>query len=638
MDFLDDLKEQQHRRQELKDEEYTFEEYLEMVEQNSNLANNPHQHQSRMILSEGTEYDEDRDVTQYNFFKDELYGIEDVIDRVMTEYYQAAAEGMDVRKRMLLLMGPPGSGKSTFVNMIKRGLEQFTLTEDGAIYGIKGCPQQDDPLALLTLLDEETKQQAEEQLGVTIEGGVCPDCRRRLEDEYEMDPTKFKVERILFDEDERTGIGTYVPPDEKHQDISELVGSVEVAKLKEYHEADPRAYRFDGSLNVANRGLMDFIEVFKSQDEFLNKLLTLCEEKQFKAPRFQMIHADEVVIGHTNETEYERFMSDPQNEAMRRRIKVVKFPYNQTLDAEVKTYEKLLSESTVENELSIAPHTLEAAAHYVLMTRMGIEDPDPLKAIVKAKNGEQVGDMSDEDIEEKLEKLPDNVGMFGLSPTEAIDTIANASMGAEDDYLFFTDILKAFNELVDEHAEEVPNIDSDQLEDFIMTTREVMDEQIKRDVKEAFVFGFEDSAKELFHKYLDYIDAYCEDEPIEDPVTGEDMGMEQAEEFMRSIEEQIGVNEQAKNGFREQIRGHIGSLTIGEEEFDWTAVPQLKEAIEEKLFNDVKDFIRLSTDTTRSDMEAEKRLNAALDELQDIGYSEDAARKAVEYVGQILSH
>lgn len=636
MDLIDDLKDYHEKLSEVKNEEHTLEEYLELVEKNPHLADGAHKHQNRMIQSAGTRYDEEKEVKRYNFFEDDLYGIAETIEEIMTNYYEPAAAGLDVRRRMLLLMGPPGSGKSTLVNKLKRGLEQYTLTDDGARYMLKGCPQQDDPLLVIP---DEMRPKFEEKFNTTIEGDPCPYCQWRLDEKFDGDIMQFTVKRLVFNENNRRGIGTFVPSDPKNQDISELVGSVDLSELADKPESHPDAYRFDGSLNAANRGIMEFIELFKADRSFLNKLITLCEERVIKPPRFPLMYADEVVIGHTNETEYDRFMNDPENEALRRRIKVVRCPYNLKLDQEVRIYEKLLDESTIEDDVHVAPHTLKAAAHYALMTRFGLEEPELLKSVIKAENGDNIGDLSDEDINERLDKLPDNVGMFGLSPTEMIDAISSAAMTLDTDYLFFTDILSELKDKAKEHEEEVPGVEAGALKEFVIETRDVIDDDIAKDVKEAFVLGFEDSARELFHKYLDYVEAYCEDEPIEDPVTGAEMSEEQAEQFMRSIEEQIGVGDKAKDGFRKEMRGKIGGLAIQDDEnnFDWTAVPRLKEAIEEKLFNQVKDFIRISTDTTRKDMEAKRRLNAAIEELEGKGYSAGAAQKAVEYVGKILS-
>ncbi len=636
-DLLKRMKQQSRKRSRVQQETLSFDEYVQEVKENPQLAETAHQRVYRMIVTEGFEpAEEDDEPKSYNFFSEELYGIDDVIETMVEDYFKAAARNMDVRKRMLLLMGPPGGGKSTMVNLLKEGLENFSLTEEGASYQIKDCPMQDNPV---NLVPSSLRKEFEEELSISIEGDVCPRCRWQLDHEYDGDPSRFKVERLVFDENARKGIGTFVPSDPKNQDISELVGSVNISKLSELTESDPRAYQFDGALNVANRGIMEFIEVFKAETEFLNKLITLCEEKVIKSPRFPLIHADEVVISHTNETEYNRFMSDPQNEALRNRIKVVKVPYNLRLDSEVKIYEKLIRQSSIEQgeeAVHISPHTLEAAGHYAIMTRLGMKDPDELKLVVKALNEEEVGNLTDEDIKELIDKTADNAGMFGLSPRNIIDAIASASMEMGRTALFFTDVLKELMDLVDEHLQDVPNVTREQLESYIVTTRGVIDDKIKSDVQEAFVLGFEDSARQLFENYLDNIKAYCSDETIRDPVTADKV--DPNEDLMRSIEEQIGVSKKAKDGFREQIIGHIGNLTIEEKTYDWTTVSRLKEAIEAKLFDQVKDFIRISTDTTRQDEEAERRLNQAVEKLvEQRGYNTESAEKAVQYVGQILN-
>lgn len=635
--MVDRIEEESQRHSAVRGEEISFSDFLRRFEENPvDLAESAHRKIYRMIMQEGYDEPEDEeDPRSYTFFSKELFGIDGVIQEIVEEYFKPAANNMDVRKRMLLMMGPPGSGKSTIANLLKDGLEEFSLTDAGETYAIKECPQHENPLHLIP---STLREEYEEEYGIKIEGELCPMCHFLLNEEYEGSPSRFTIERLVYSQNNRVGIGTFVPSDPKNQDISELVGSVNISELAEYSESDPRAYNFDGALNCANRGVMEFIEVFKAEKEFLNKLITLCEEKVIKSPRFPLISADEVVISHTNETEYNRFMNEPQNEALRRRIKVVKVPYNLELDEEIRIYRKLLDESNIERGSSVhlAPHCLEAAAHYAIMTRLGVKGADTLKTLVKAHNDDEVGDLSEEDIEERLEQEPDNVGMFGLSPTEAIDAISTAAMVEGRDLVFFTDVLKVLKRDTSSHEREVPNVDEEQLENYILSTREAIDEKVKEDVQKAFVVGFEDSAKTLFDNYLDHIQAFNTEETVEDPVTGDEVPPD--EDMMRSIEEQIGISEKAKDGFREQIVNQIGTMTINEENFDWTSVPRLKEAIEEKMFNDIKDFIRISTDTTRQDDEAKRRLNDAVHELvTEHGYNERSARKAVDYVGQILS-
>src|SRR5690606_19150211 len=297
----------------------------------------------------------------------ELFGLDRAIERLVEEYFHSAARRLDVRKRILLLMGPVSGGKSTIVTLLKKGLEQYSRTEEGAVYAIKGCPMHEEPLHLIP---PELREEAERELGIRIEGNLCPACRLRLKEEYGGRVEEVRVERVLLSEDDRVGIGTFSPSDPKSQDISELTGSIDFSTITEYgSESDPRAYRFDGELNKANRGLMEFQEMLKCDEKFLWNLLSLTQEGNFKAGRFALISADELIVAHTNEAEYKAFISNKKNEALQSRIIVMPIPYNLKVSEEVRIYEKLIRQSDLKH-VHIAPHALYAAAVFTILTRL----------------------------------------------------------------------------------------------------------------------------------------------------------------------------------------------------------------------------------------------------------------------------
>lgn len=274
--------------------EGAFADYLQIIEQSPYVAKTAHARIYDMIASAGVEVDAD-DKRHYRFFDKELFGLEDTLERLVEEYFHASARRLDVRKRILLLMGPVSGGKSTIVTLLKRGLESFSRTPEGALYGIKGCPMHEEPLHLIP---NELRVDFERDYGIRIEGNLCPSCRMRLENEYEGNIEVVPVERIVMSEDLRVGIGTFSPSDPKSQDIADLTGSIDFSTITEYgSESDPRAYRFDGELNKANRGLMEFQEMLKSDEKFLWHLLSLTQEGNFKAGRFALISADEMNIG-----------------------------------------------------------------------------------------------------------------------------------------------------------------------------------------------------------------------------------------------------------------------------------------------------------------------------------------------------
>jgi hypothetical protein len=237
----------------------TFKEYFDLVVENPSTARLSHARLYDMLLAGGTETLPNGD-KKYTFFADELFGIEKSLQQLV-DYFASAARRLEVRKRILLLMGPVGGGKSTVVTLLKRGLEEYSRSDDGAVYAIAGCPMHEEPLHLLP---DSIRREVREQHGIYIEGDLCPRCRMLLDEQYGGRIEDVQIHRVAFSEKKRVGIGTFSPSDPKSQDISELTGSIDLATIGEYGvESDPRAYRFDGELNVANRGLMEFVEMLK---------------------------------------------------------------------------------------------------------------------------------------------------------------------------------------------------------------------------------------------------------------------------------------------------------------------------------------------------------------------------------------
>src|SRR5690625_1193291 len=364
LDIISKVKKHREEEEQLR-WEGTFAEYLEIVKERPEVTQTAHSRIYNMIKASGfTEKDGQK---MYHFFGEEIFGLEDAIEKLVEEYFHPAAKRLDVRKRILLLMGPVSGGKSTIVTMLKRGLEQYSRTEEGAIYAIKGCPMHEDPLHLIP---HHLREDFSETYGVRIEGNLSPLNAMRLEKEYDGEIENVKVERIFLSEDKRVGIGTFSPSDPKSQDIADLTGSIDFSTIAEYgSESDPRAYRFDGELNKANRGIMEFQEMLKCDEKFLWLLLSLTQEGNFKAGRFALISADELIIAHSNEAEYRSFIADQKNEALHSRIIVMPVPYNLKVTQEERIYKKMIQESDMAH-VHIAPHALKVAAIFTILTRL----------------------------------------------------------------------------------------------------------------------------------------------------------------------------------------------------------------------------------------------------------------------------
>lgn len=612
--------------------EGTFSEYLEIVKQNPQVAQTAHSRVYDMIRRAGVENDHAGN-KKYNFFSKEIFGLDEAIERLVEEYFHSAARRLDVRKRILLLMGPVSGGKSTIVAMLKKGLEEYSRSDEGAMYAIKGCPMHEEPLSLIP---NSLRAEFEQELGVRIEGSVCPSCRQRLSDEYDGCIENVIVQRIFLSEEDRVGIGTFSPSDPKSQDIADLTGSIDFATITEYgSESDPRAYRFDGELNKANRGLMEFQEMLKCDEKFLWNLLSLTQEGNFKAGRFALISADELIVAHTNESEYRTFIANKRNEALHSRIIVMPIPYNLKVSEEEKIYEKLVKQSDL-SHVHIAPHSLKTAAIFSILTRLKESKRQGMDLIKKMRlyDGEMLEGTKDIDVTELKNEFIDE-GMHGIDPRYVINRISSALIRTDADYINALDILRSLKDGLDQH----PSITPEQRErylHFISLARKEYDDIAKKEVQKAFVYSYEESAKALMDNYLDNVEAYCNWHKIKDPITGEEM--EPDEKLMRSIEEQIGISENAKKAFREEILIRISAYARKGKRFDYNSHERLREAIQKKLFFDLKDIVKITTSVKTPDEGQLKRINEVITRLvEDYGYTPASANGLLRYVGSLLN-
>ncbi|MEK0316421.1 PrkA family serine protein kinase [Cohnella sp. 56] len=609
----------------------TFRDYIELLREDPVPAMTAHSRVYDMIVSHGVE--EQNGVKKYKFFEHDIYGLDRTLERLVEEYFHSAARRLDVRKRILLLMGPVSGGKSTIVTLLKRGLEQYSRTARGAVYALQGCPMHEEPLHLVP---NELRPDVEKELNVRIEGNLCPSCALRLRNDYGGDIERFPVERVFLSEDTRTGIGTFSPSDPKSQDIADLTGSIDFSTITEYgSESDPRAYRFDGELNKANRGLMEFQEMLKCDEKFLWNLLSLTQEGNFKAGRFALISADELIVAHTNESEYKTFIANKKNEALQSRMIVMPVPYNLRVSDEEKIYAKLIGQSDM-SHIHIAPHALRAAAIFSILTRLKESKKQGMDLVKKMRlyDGEEVEGFKDADLKEMQNEFVDE-GMSGIDPRYVINRISSALIKQDQEYINALDVLRALKDGLDQH----PSITKEERErylGFISVARKEYDALAKKEVQKAFVYSFEESARTLFENYLDNIEAYCNWQKIKDPLTGESMDPD--ERLMRSIEEQIGISENAKKAFREEILIRISAYSRKGRKFDYSTHERLREAIEKKLFADLKDIVKITTSTKTPDENQLKRINEVINRLvEEHGYTTASANELLRYVGSLLN-
>jgi len=602
-----------------------FSEYLDRVVENPRLAALAHERVYNMIISHGVD-----ESGQYNFFKDELFGLDDQIQTVV-DYFHSSAKRMDTRKRIFLLHGPVSSAKSTLVDMIKRGMEEYTSADEGALYGIRGCPIHEEPLHLVP---HNMRKEIMDKYGVYVEGELCPHCRYRLQTEYKGDHEKFEVERIVISESTRTGIGTFLPSDPKSQDISELIGSINFSKIGEYgSESNPLAYTFDGELEISNRGIMEFIEMLKSDEKFLYVLLTLSQEQVIKAPRFPRIYIDVAVLAHTNEAEYRKFVSDPRSEALQDRIIKIDFPYNLYLAEEVKIYEKLLKNTTTSKHIS--PHTLEVASMVAVLTRLEDEDNPKLDLIKKMRlyNGEAVENFTRGDVRQMRESNP-REGMEGMSPRYVSNTISKALIQDDIQCLSPPRLLKFLRDNLRHHTK-FNDEERKRYTELISTVHGEYENMAEDSVKRAVVVSLEENCNELFQTYITNVEAYVNKVQMEDEF-GNEVPVD--EKLMRAIEMRMNIPDNGKEAYRRQILAKVGTMTVKGKDFTYDSDAPLRKAIDELIYEENKSHIRAITTVRNPGKDLQKRIDDTMKRLmEEQGYCEQCARELLSFVGAVFS-
>jgi serine protein kinase len=638
-DFLKQAEEQRAVEQKLA-WEGTFHEYMDIVARDPHVAGLSHARVYDMIMAAGVDDRGDGKPREYHFFRHDIFGLDRTLQQLVEEYLNPASRRLDIRKRILMLVGPVGGGKSTLVTLLKRGMERYSRADAGAVYAIKGCPMHEEPLHLIP---EDLRAGFRKQFGVYIEGDLCPVCRWRLAHDLDGKIDQMPVHRILLSERLRVGIGTFKPADPKSQDVAELTGSVNIQALTEYGlESDPRAYNFDGELNIANRGIMEFIEMLKAEKRFLYELNTVAGEQTIKASRFALIYCDVAVVAHTNEYEYNSYFSNKENEAMIDRIFVVRVPYNLQVSDEVRIYEKLIAQSEVQEDgidlasVHIAPNTLRVASMFAVLSRLKPSKKAGLSLVTKMRlyDGEkQVGDWDQKHVRELHEEYADE-GMTGISPRFIINRISSALVRGGRNCVNPIDVLRSLRDGLAEHTGN--DEERKRLLGFIDEVRKEYDDTAKKEVQRAFVYSYEESAKTLVDNYLDNVDAFCNRTKVRDPITGDEL--EADERLMRSIEEQIGVTENAKREFREGVLRSVASLARRGQPFGIGSDERLREAIEKKLFSDLKDVVKITTSTKTPDAEQLKKINDVVDRLvREQGYCAVCANELLRYVGTLLN-
>ncbi len=565
-------------------------------------------------------------VNVYDFFAEEFFGIEKPINQIVRYYHSAALKGEESRQ-VLYLMGPVGSGKSSLAERIQRG-----LIGSEPIFAIKGCPMNEEPLHLLP---KHLRGEFEKMLGVRIEGDLCPICRFNLKGKHEGVYEKVPVHMVRFSKRNRVGIGVVPPVDPNNQDTSVLIGSEDISKLDRFEEGDPRVLDLNGALNVGNRGLVEFIEVFKNETEYLHAMITATQEKVIPAPgRHGMVYVDAAIIAHSNEAEWHKFKADHTNEAILDRIVVVKVPYNLRLSEEVKIYQKIIKNSDF--HAHVAPHTLELASMFAILSRLEPNAKCDLVTKMRLYNGDEVvekGKTNKISVRE-LQEDAKREGMNGISTRFIMKALDNAlSDNTLGKCINPINVLEALINMVKE-ADLSDDIRKQHLEILQDMLHKEYLQLLEKEITKAFVYAYQEQAQSLFDTYLDHCLAYVNKRKVRDRNTQQEL--EPDEGFLKSIEEQIAVVGNTAIGFRQEVVAYLLDEMMRGSKIIYTSYEPLKEAIEKRLSSNVREMSRIVTKARTRDEEQTEKYNEVTRNLLANGYCESCVDVVLKYAANNL--
>jgi serine protein kinase len=647
--------------------EGSFAEYLEIVRHRPEVTRNAWQRLYDLVLSFGSDtYTEYRKpIVRYRFFddpfengRDAVFGI-DVHLMKLVNVLKSAALGFGPEKRVLLLHGPVGSAKSTIVRLMKKAVEAYSRSPEGALYTFEWhlpdgqvvpSPMHEDPLRLIpTDLRAQVVEELNRQAGskaryrIEVEGDLDPVSRylfreglRQVDGDWNRLMERVRVKRLLLSERDRVGIGTFQPKDEKNQDSTELTGDINYRKIAELgSDSDPRAFNFDGEFCVANRGIIEFVEMLKLDVAFLYDLLGASQEHVIKPKKFAQTHIDEVIIGHTNEPEYRKLQSNEFMEALRDRTIKIDVPYITRWSEEARIYRRDFKRRV---KKPIAPHTLEMAAMWAVLTRL--EDPKKpnltLLQKMKLYDGKTQPGFTEDNVKE-LRKTANREGMEGISPRYVQDKISNALVRDADAaslnaFMVLNELesgLKNHSLLNDEDKKK-------RYRELLGVVKKEYEDIVKNEVQKA-IASDEGAIARLCGNYVDNVKAYTQRERVKNSFTG---GYEEPDErLMRSVEEKIDIPAARKDDFRRELMNYIGALALDGKQFNYRMNDRLCTALELKLFEDQKDSIKLSSLVSQViDPDTQAKIDIVKQRLIDnFGYDAHSATDILNYVASIFA-
>jgi len=614
----------------------TLMDYIEMVEKDPTIVKSAHKRLHDAIEEHGSYVMPDSDSRKYKvfdgenikihkYFEGEFFGMETVIEKVMSFLSSAAHKGEESRQ-VLLLMGPVGAGKSALTEHIKKALEGKKY------YTLKNDPHRGEPLQLIP---RSLRPSVEAALNVKIDGDISPVARHKLLNDYEGKYENFEVEEVTFSQRGRRGVASVPPMDANSQDVSVLIGSVDISKLDKFAEDDPRSLSLNGAFNVGNRGVVELVEVFKNEIEFLHTIITATQEKRVPSPgKSDMLHFDGVILAHCNEAEWNRFQSEHTNEAIMDRIVKISVPYCLELNQEVKIYEKMLGKSDF--KAHIAPHTLKIASMFSVMSRLKDSAKCDLLTKMRVYNGDDIlekGRVRKVDIKDLREEAK-HEGLDGISTRFITKALDNALTASDKGMITPISVMDSLTKMVKEQLVD-ESFKTKCLELLQKTIREEYLKILETEIAKAFIAAYEEQAQSLFDSYLDNAEAYTTRAKLKDRVTKEERKPDEG--FMASIEEQIGVTGSSRDGFRSDVTAYMFAKMRRGEKVSYKTYEPLKNAIESFLISSVRSMARIVTKSKTRDEDQTKKYNEMIETMiKDYGYTAESAEEILAYASNNL--
>jgi len=570
-----------------------------------------------------------RTIARYPAFA-EFYGMEETIERIVS-FFRHAAQGLEERKQILYLLGPVGGGKSSLAERLK------LLMEAHPIYALKAgdqvSPVFESPLSLFD--PDRMGDILEQRYNIPrrrLTGLMSPWCLKRLDD-FGGDISKFRVVKLTPSKLRQIAIAKTEPGDENNQDISSLVGKVDIRKLETLAQNDPDAYSYSGGLNRANQGLLEFVEMFKAPIKMLHPLLTATQEGNYiGTENIGAIPFSGIVLAHSNEAEWQSFKANKNNEAFVDRIYLIKVPYCLRATEERHIYEKLIRGSEL-SEAPCAPATLEMLARFSVLSRLRKHENSTLFSKMRVYDGENIRetDPKAKSLQEYKDFAGPDEGMEGASTRFAFKVLAatfnndSGEIGADPVHLMYV-LEQAIR------REQLPNeIEKHYIEFIKGELAPRYAEFIGHEIQKAYLESYHDYGQNLFDRYVDYADAWIEDADYKDPDTGQMLDRELLNQELTKIEKPAGIanpkdfrNEVVKFSLRARAN-HNGKNP------SWTSYEKIREVIERRMFSQVEDLLPVISFGSKKDSETEKKHAEFVTRMMTRGYTERQVRRLVEW-------